>query len=84
MKCPACDTRLKIAQTYAAGRKHQTQTGQCAACGRSYTLVTMIAQEFRSYGEGAYALARKLDRGELLGGLVLPEIDSAQEGPPQV
>lgn len=60
MKCP-CGGDLEVTHTYQAG-KAKTQQSVCTTCKKRMTLATVVVGE-SSYGQGAYALAKKLGRG---------------------
>lgn len=60
MKC-FCGGDLEVTHTYQAGRA-KTQQAVCLSCKKRMTLATIVMGE-SSYGQGAYALAKKLERG---------------------
>jgi len=61
MSCPYCGRRISIRNTYVtdAGK---TQRAVCEPCDVTYTLLTLLVCETKEEGDGAYALARRLER----------------------
>lgn len=63
MNCPLCDVRLSITHVYTTPNG-KTQGAECPACSRRFTLVTFLAHEIEEKGDGPFALAKRLRRGE--------------------
>lgn len=71
MICKACGKKIRVTHSYAVpgGR---VQRGECAACSKTYTVVSVTTvHEALESGDGAYALAQRIRRGEI----ALPEVD---------
>ena len=65
MRCQKCNSKLYVIDTFQAGSNAKTASAACRVCGWSCTLITIIATENTGkYGNGAYALAKKIKQGE--------------------
>ena len=59
MKCPKCNTRMKVTHTYVAGTSGRTQRLACP-CGLVGTAVAVLVATDPSPGFGAKAMADKI------------------------
>jgi hypothetical protein len=60
--CPKCSIKLRVSTVYAAGESSKTARAECARCDKVYTLVTFLVCEANERGQGAYALAKRLEK----------------------
>lgn len=63
MECEICGGRVMVLHTYRAG-KSKLQDAACEACHVRKTLLTAEVASDPKYGEGAFAVAKKLRRGD--------------------
>lgn len=63
MRCPNCETRLKVTNVISTGAG-RTQAAECAACRKRFTFVTVLVGEIKGRGDGPHALAKRLAAGE--------------------
>ena len=62
MRC-GCGGRLLVRHTYSAGQA-KTQDAVCDLCAMRHTLVTFSVRSDPEHGQGAYAVAERIRRGE--------------------
>lgn len=64
-----CGDRLKVTHTYevqsTGGGKTKTQRAVCRSCDKEFVATSMTVVEEASHGTGAYAQAKKIERGEI-------------------
>jgi len=66
MMCPQdnCAGRLRFTHTYST-KNGRTSSGVCTKCRKKATMVQFIAKAEPAHGEGAAAIANKINSGEL-------------------
>ena len=64
MKC-GCGGNLKTTHSYDVPGKGGTGRARCTMCGVVFTVVRFLAREDPGHGEGAAAVARKIEDGSL-------------------
>lgn len=62
MKCPKCQSEMRVTTTYKCGRFGRTQRLQCSneRCGCVGTATVLLVNVNPGYGNGAASLAKKL------------------------
>lgn len=65
MKCPNCESRLKVTNSYQAGNAGITQRLFCEECLTTVSAVTVLVQVNPNYGQGAKSLAHKIKNGKM-------------------
>ena len=61
MKCPKCDSELRVTHTFGAGERAQTRDYKCTGCTHRFTSVTFLVgftDEELSRRKGARTYAR--------------------------
>ncbi len=68
MICEGCggEAKLRVTHTYSVQGVGRVQSLACSGCARRYTLVSMLAGEVKQRGDGAFALATRMRKGEFL------------------
>lgn len=61
MNCPKCDGEIRISHTFS-GKGFKSQRAVCEKCLSVLTLVTEVAAIDPGYGQGAEAVAKKLNK----------------------
>jgi len=61
--CPRQE-ELRTVRTYEAGSTGSTSEMSCP-CGKRFTCVKLLLHEIEKRGQGAFAVAQKMRRGEL-------------------
>lgn len=74
MNCPQCDEdALNVTKVFQAGERAETRNLSCRACGFKAASVTFLVLEQqplmvrkrRRYRSGAFALARRIENGQI-------------------
>jgi len=65
VKCPSCSQELTTVRSYQAGDQAGTSELSCSGCQKRFVFVKVLVGKVESHGQGAYAIAQKLRRGEL-------------------
>lgn len=79
MECPRCGEKLKVSHTYKTPVA-RTQRSECPGCLTVTASVIFIVSVNPDEGEGARALASRLNRGEAIE-VVLPKPESPALAP---
>lgn len=64
-RCTYCDTKLGVTTVVSATPAARTKRAECPKCYRVYTLAEVLVQEVTAQGEGAHALAKKIQQGSV-------------------
>ena len=66
MKCPFCKAPTRVTHTYVCGIMKTTERQCTGPKKHKLTFVTVFVQEAQKRGEGAAALARKIEEGKIV------------------
>ena len=69
MNCTGCGARLKVTHSYGVEQTAgtiRTARAVCKPCDKEFVATTVTMVEEAKHGEGAYAKARAIERGEVL------------------